>query len=429
MLGLTTSTTFNLTASPSRIKSAHSRGLGSDADSDCTVLVRHVTFNLLTGTCPSQPRGIWSQARKKVPGRVCVVSSLPATSRAYFHPQTKTLIPASNHSKPVHTPTRQWLRLLKAFDPESDRESSSGLDPEFDESRSVEAKRITPGESVKAKEVITAISGEFSIQRCASTSVLDRSHKITAEDSSDSGSESSESEEDVLTPKSMTVKVDAPSAPRVLDPRSQIGLSPTLPTTKPSDNCDNSSESSECSSSLDDSGSSSSSDLDSGNASCTGSKPVLGGNKTKVVNMTSTSAASNMDRPTAVTKRRRTDEIGSFVIASVIRQPKASNPHPKENGKGGHRKVITPFSRIKADEVRFADERLKDNTFESRKAATNDYGARVNADLIAMRGAGFRKEKNKKKGSYRGREIMVHLTRLKRCPIADVVFTYTDRKP
>ena len=44
VLGLTTSTTFNLTASPSRIKSAHSRGLGSDADSDCTVLVRHVTF-------------------------------------------------------------------------------------------------------------------------------------------------------------------------------------------------------------------------------------------------------------------------------------------------------------------------------------------------------------------------------------------------
>ena len=44
VLGLTTSMTFNLTASPSRIKSAHSRGLGSDADSDCMVLVRHVTF-------------------------------------------------------------------------------------------------------------------------------------------------------------------------------------------------------------------------------------------------------------------------------------------------------------------------------------------------------------------------------------------------
>ena len=86
--------------------------------------------------------------------------------------------------------------------------------------------------------------------------------------------------------------------------------------------------------------------------------------------------------------------------------------------------------RIKADEVRFADERLKDNTFESRKAVTNDYGARANADLIATRGAGLRKEKNKKKrGSYRGWEITVHLTGLRRCPIADVVFTYTDGKP
>ena len=44
VLGLTTSTTFNLTASPSRIKSTRSRGSGSDANSDCTVLVRRVTF-------------------------------------------------------------------------------------------------------------------------------------------------------------------------------------------------------------------------------------------------------------------------------------------------------------------------------------------------------------------------------------------------
>ena len=292
-------------------------------------------------------------------------------------------------------------------------------------------KRITPGESAKAKEVIVAASGKFSIQLCASTLVLDRSLEITAADSSDSGSESSESEEDTLTPlEAATVKVDVPSAPRVPDPRSRIGLSQTIPTTKSSNDCDNGSESSECSSSSDDSDSSSGSDSDSDNASRTGSKPVPGGNRAKVVNMTSTSAASTTDRPTAVTKRRRTDETGGSVIASVIRQPKASNPHPKENGKGGHRKIITPFSRIKAEEVRFADERLKDNTFESRKAATNDYGARANADLVATRGAGFRKEKNKKKrGSYRGGEITVRLTGLKRYPIANVVFACTDGKP
>jgi len=38
----------------------------------------------------------------------------------------------------------------------------------------------------------------------------------------------------------------------------------------------------------------------------------------------------------------------------------------------------------------------------------NDYGRRAHQDLIVTRGAGFRKEKNKKKrGSYKGGEITV----------------------
>lgn len=41
-------------------------------------------------------------------------------------------------------------------------------------------------------------------------------------------------------------------------------------------------------------------------------------------------------------------------------------------------------------------------------APTNDYGQRAHQDLIVTRGAGFRKEKNKKKrGSYKGGEITV----------------------
>jgi len=41
-------------------------------------------------------------------------------------------------------------------------------------------------------------------------------------------------------------------------------------------------------------------------------------------------------------------------------------------------------------------------------AGTSDYGAKASADLIVTRGAGFRKEKNKKKrGSYRGGDITV----------------------
>lgn len=41
-------------------------------------------------------------------------------------------------------------------------------------------------------------------------------------------------------------------------------------------------------------------------------------------------------------------------------------------------------------------------------APQNDYGAKAHADLIVTRGAGFRKEKNKKKrGSYKGGTITV----------------------
>ena len=46
-------------------------------------------------------------------------------------------------------------------------------------------------------------------------------------------------------------------------------------------------------------------------------------------------------------------------------------------------------------------------TLQIRNGANpNDFGARASRDLIVTRGAGFRKEKNKKKrGSYAGGEI------------------------
>ncbi|KAG2147279.1 SRP40, C-terminal domain-containing protein, partial [Suillus cothurnatus] len=51
-------------------------------------------------------------------------------------------------------------------------------------------------------------------------------------------------------------------------------------------------------------------------------------------------------------------------------------------------------------------EHLLDNGYEAKGGIANDYGSRAHQDLIVTRGAGFRKEKNKKKrGSYRGGEI------------------------
>ena len=199
--------------------------------------------------------------------------------------------------------------------------------------------------------------------------------------------------------------------------RSPAGSSHTLPSVKDSDS---DSESSGSSTSAEDSSSTSGSDSDSDDSSSSddtsdaGKEPVRPSDKPqkgKVANAANTSATGSpqkSDGPTAVTKRRRTDEAGSSVATSVIQQPQTSNPHQKGNGKSQPRKNNTPFSRVKVDEVKFADERLKDNTFWSRGAAVNDYGARASADLIVTRGAGFRKEKGKKKrGSYRGGDITV----------------------
>ena len=66
----------------------------------------------------------------------------------------------------------------------------------------------------------------------------------------------------------------------------------------------------------------------------------------------------------------------------------------------------------------FQSDRNAELRFE-QGAMTSDYGARASQDLIVTRGAGFRKEKNKKKrGSYRGGDITV------RCPSYRVLVSY-----
>ncbi|KAI0283065.1 SRP40, C-terminal domain-containing protein [Russula aff. rugulosa BPL654] len=79
----------------------------------------------------------------------------------------------------------------------------------------------------------------------------------------------------------------------------------------------------------------------------------------------------------------------------------------KTRGGKASRKPNAPFQRVKVEAVKIDDEKLKDNSFESRVCPlSHDYGARANRDLIVTRGDGFRKEKNKKKrGSYRGGDI------------------------
>lgn len=69
-------------------------------------------------------------------------------------------------------------------------------------------------------------------------------------------------------------------------------------------------------------------------------------------------------------------------------------------------KTITAFQRVKADDVVFTDERLKDNSYWAKDGAENGYGAKAQEILGQVRGRDFRHEKTKKKrGSYRGGQI------------------------
>jgi hypothetical protein len=251
----------------------------------------------------------------------------------------------------------------------------------------------------------------------------------SSESSSDGGSDS-ESEEDTPTPMTaVSMEVGGTTASLVLESHSSTGSSQTLPSVKSSDNSDSDPESSRSSTSVDDSSSASEPDSDFDDTPNTGKNSVQPNDKpqkVKVANAANPPAIDSTqksDRPTAVTKRRRMDEAGSSVTTSIIQQPETSNSHQKGSSKGKPRKTNIPFSRIKVDEINFVDARLKDNTFESRKAAANDYGAKASADLIVTRGAGFRKEKNKKKrGSYRGGDITVRRTVLGGHSATDIVF-------
>ncbi|KAI0302192.1 SRP40, C-terminal domain-containing protein [Russula brevipes] len=115
-----------------------------------------------------------------------------------------------------------------------------------------------------------------------------------------------------------------------------------------------------------------------------------------------------LDPDVRASKKRRAGEDGAAVVTATT----AKTPAGTARGGKASRKANTPFQRVNAHAVKYFDEKLKDNSFESRVchgARGDDYGAKANRDLIVTRGDGFRKEKNKKKrGSYRGGDITLN---------------------
>ncbi|KAJ1266378.1 hypothetical protein BS78_08G146600 [Paspalum vaginatum] len=84
-----------------------------------------------------------------------------------------------------------------------------------------------------------------------------------------------------------------------------------------------------------------------------------------------------------------------------------SNIKPSKRQKhSSEPKSVTPFQRVKLESVKFADDRLQDNSYWAKGGADSGYGAKAQEVLGQVRGRGFRHEKTKKKrGTYRGGQI------------------------
>uniref|UniRef100_A0A0E0FEE8 Srp40 C-terminal domain-containing protein n=1 Tax=Oryza meridionalis TaxID=40149 RepID=A0A0E0FEE8_9ORYZ len=117
-----------------------------------------------------------------------------------------------------------------------------------------------------------------------------------------------------------------------------------------------------------------------------------------------------------VGKKRKLEEVkGSNLPAKEddTASQKLSNGSSEDDAKPNKRqkkssepKTVNAFQRVKLEDVKFADERLQDNSYWAKGGADSGYGAKAQEVLGQVRGRGFRHEKTKKKrGSYRGGQI------------------------
>lgn len=75
-------------------------------------------------------------------------------------------------------------------------------------------------------------------------------------------------------------------------------------------------------------------------------------------------------------------------------KPDVNSKKRRRSDIGGVNQSHTPFKRVKEDSVKYADDRLRDNTYTSK---LDTYGVRAHQDLVVTRGKGFRKMMTKKK--------------------------------
>jgi len=117
----------------------------------------------------------------------------------------------------------------------------------------------------------------------------------------------------------------------------------------------------------------------------------------------------------AVSKKRKLEDVeGSKPHAKEdttateddVKEPSTISKPNKRQKLSSEPKTLIAFQRVKLDDVKFADERLQDNSYWAKGGADSGYGAKAQEILGQVRGKGFRHEKTKKKrGTYRGGNI------------------------
>ncbi|KAJ6813125.1 suppressor protein SRP40 [Iris pallida] len=121
---------------------------------------------------------------------------------------------------------------------------------------------------------------------------------------------------------------------------------------------------------------------------------------------TETLPLSAVQDPISQDIQKESGQQGANCNLEKEKETGASAKSMKKEKRSAEPKTINAFQRVKVDEVKFADERLQDNSYWALDKTGSGYGAKAQEVLGQVRGRDFRHEKTKKKrGSYRGGQI------------------------
>ncbi|KAG2364511.1 SRP40, C-terminal domain-containing protein [Suillus spraguei] len=291
---------------------------------------------------------------------------------------------------------------------DSTSEDEAGNESESNSKKGIQSRKKVP-ETLPCgdRETSATLSSDAKVPDVKSI-ITKKKSPVKGSSSSSSGSDSDSDSDNLATDSAPNKKLAHKDTPKSDGNSSDSDSSSSSPDSSSSSSDSSSSDSESTSASSESTTSSSESESEAEITPISGKIPV----KRDVVSSkskTNTSVASIPKEEMQVLKKRKTSESGAAVVTAVVSiddvQVSMKNRNTKKNGNSKPpRNVNERFSRIKPQII--PPEQLLDNGYEAKGGITNDYGSRAHQDLIVTRGAGFRKEKNKKKrGSYRGGEI------------------------